>query len=147
MELSAEQEAAFNGIIRRYYPGILKFCDYTLGGNRNAASLRRERARFAPSPAFDTGGGTASVDSIAADGRIKTDGERIAEEKALARAAVEIGRRLKPKDEQILDLAFRQKRPLKEVAARLNISLSAAKSRVSRLRQRVSALARELLAD
>ena len=66
---------------------------------------------------------------------------------AIARAAVEIGRRLKPKDEQILDLAFRQKRPLKEVAARLNISLSAAKSRVSRLRQRVSALARELLAD
>jgi RNA polymerase sigma factor (sigma-70 family) len=160
MELSAEQEAVFNGIIRRYYPGILKFCDYTLGGNRSAAedcaqdiflilyehmprlrdydkiggwlyktagyiskqyaaSLRRERARFAPSPAFDTGGGAASVDNIAADRRIKTDGERIAEEKTIARAAVEIGRRLKPKDEQILDLAFRQKRPLKEVAARL----------------------------
>jgi DNA-directed RNA polymerase specialized sigma24 family protein len=52
---------------------------------------------------------------------------------------------LKPRDEEILELAFRQKRPLKEVAALLNISLSAAKSRASRLRQKISDLTKELL--
>ena len=101
------------------------------------------------SPAFGDGGGKGPVeiDTIASGAGVKTGEERLTEEKAIARAAAEIGKRLKPKDEQILELAFRQKRPLKEVAARLNISLSAAKSRVSRLRQRASALARELLAD
>jgi RNA polymerase sigma-70 factor (ECF subfamily) len=189
MELSAEQEAAFTGIVTRYYERILKFCAYTLGGNRSAAedctqdiflilyenmgrlgdydkiggwlyktagniskqyaaSLRKERAKFAaPSPAFETGGGETPLDNIAAEYCIKTEEERIAEEDAITHAAAEIRKSLKPRDEQMLELAFRQKRPLKEVAARLNISLSAAKSRVSRLRQKVSALARELLTD
>jgi RNA polymerase sigma-70 factor (ECF subfamily) len=189
MELNAGEEAAFTGIVKRYYEKILKFCVYALGGNRSAAedctqdiflilyenmarlrdydkiggwlyktagnisrrcaaSLRKERAKFAaPSPAFEAGGGASPLDTIAGENSVKTGEERIAEEKALARAAAEIGKRLKPKDEQLLELAFRQKRPLKEVAARLNISLSAAKSRASRLRQKVSALARELLAD
>jgi RNA polymerase sigma-70 factor (ECF subfamily) len=113
-----------------------------------AASLRRDRARFAaPSPAFEAAGGERFLDSIAANGRVKTGEERIAEEAAIDRAAAEIGKRLKPEDEEILELAFRQKKPLKEVAARLDISLSAAKSRVSRLRQKISALARDLLPD
>jgi RNA polymerase sigma-70 factor (ECF subfamily) len=115
-----------------------------------AASLRRERQRFAvPSPAFDVGGEavTGSIEGIAAENSITSEENRIAEERALARAAAEIGKRLTSGDEQILRLAFREKRPLKEVAARLDISLSAAKSRASRLRQKVSALARELLAD
>ena len=192
MEPAAEQEAAFNGIVNRYYEKILKFCAYTLGGNRSAAedctqdiflilyenmgrlkdydkiggwlyktagniskqyaaSLRKERAVFVP-PAFggasaDTAGGNApSLDRVAA-AHMQTEEDRIAEETAVDRAAAEIGKRLKPKDEQILELAFRQKKPLREVAARLDISLSAVKSRTSRLRQKINALARELLAD
>ena len=189
MEPGDGGEAAFNGIVKRYYERILKFCAYALGGNRSAAedctqdiflilyenmerlrdydkiggwlyktagniskqyaaSLRKERAKFAaPFSAFEGGGGETPLDNIAVDNRVKTEEERIAEEKALARAAAEIGKRLTPKDGQILELAFRQKYPLKEVAARLNISLSAAKSRASRLRQKIGVLARELLAD
>ncbi|MDR2663129.1 MAG: sigma-70 family RNA polymerase sigma factor [Treponema sp.] len=186
MGLSAEEDAAFNGIVKRYYERILKFCVYALGGNRSAAedcaqdiflilyenmarlkdydkiggwlyktagnisrqyaaSLRKERQRLA-APAFEAGDGEAPVDTIAAENG-KSEEEQIAEEKALARAAAEIGKRLGPKDEQILRLAFQEKHPLKEVAARLGISLSAAKSRASRLRQKISALARELLTD
>jgi RNA polymerase sigma-70 factor (ECF subfamily) len=185
MEPGTERDAAFNGIVGRYYEKILRFCAYMLGGNRSAAedctqdiflilyenmarlrdygkiggwlyktadhvakqyaaALRKERGRTAAPFAGD---GETPLDRIAAGGSIKSEGEQAAEEKALARAAAEIGKRLKPGDEQLLELAFREKRPLKEVAARLNISLSAAKSRSSRLRQKVSALARELLAD
>jgi RNA polymerase sigma-70 factor (ECF subfamily) len=117
-----------------------------------AASARKERAVFVP-PAF----GGASVDTVAAGGEapldriaaahMQTEEDRIAEETAVDRAAAEIGKRLKPKDEQILELAFRQKHPLKEVAARLDISLSATKSRVSRLRQKISSIVRELLEE
>ena len=46
-----------------------------------------------------------------------------------------------------MELVFREKRPLKEAAERLGLSLSAMKSRVSRLRQKIGKLARELLAD
>ncbi|MDR2740465.1 MAG: sigma-70 family RNA polymerase sigma factor [Treponema sp.] len=190
MKLNAEQEAAFNRIVKRYYGNILKFCSYALGGDRSAAedctqdiflvlyermaalrdydtiggwlyktagniskqyaaSRRREREKFAaPSTGFPAvEGGELPLDSIAAENNIKSEEERIAEERTIARAAAAIGKRLKPKDEQILELAFRQKRPLKEVAARLNITLSAAKSRASRLWQKISGLARELLAD
>jgi RNA polymerase sigma factor (sigma-70 family) len=188
MEPGTEQDAAFNGIVRRYYEKILKFCFFTLGGNtglaedctqdiflilyenmaklkdydkiggwlyktadhiskRYAASLRKERAKFAAPPeSACNGGGEAPVDSIIAK-NIKTEEERIAEEKAVDRAAGEIRKRLKPFDKRVLELAFRQKLPLKEVALRLNISLSAAKSRTARLRQKISALARELLAE
>jgi RNA polymerase sigma-70 factor (ECF subfamily) len=112
---------------------------------RYAASLRRERAKFAmPSGSGGEEGGETPVDRIIAQG-ITSEEERMAEENAIARAAAAIGKRLKPKDEEILELAFRQKKPLKEVAARLNISLSAVKSRTSRLRQKISALAGELL--
>jgi RNA polymerase sigma-70 factor (ECF subfamily) len=124
---------------------------YKTAGNiskQYAASFRKERAKFAgPFPASGAGEGETPLDSIAAESSVKTEEEQVAEEKTLARAAAEIGKRLKPKDEQMLELAFRQKRPLKEVAARLNISLSAAKSRASRLRQKINALVRELLAD
>jgi RNA polymerase sigma-70 factor (ECF subfamily) len=191
-EGGAEQEAAFNGIVKRYYEKILKFCVYALGGNRSAAedcaqdiflilyenmgklkdyeriggwlyktaghiskqyaaSLGKERKRFADTfPASGTGTEneeTPLIERIAAEGRIKTEAEQIAEEEALARAAAEIGKRLSPKDKQLLALAFREKHPLKEAAARLGISLSAAKSRASRLRQKINGLARELLAD
>jgi RNA polymerase sigma-70 factor (ECF subfamily) len=111
-----------------------------------AASLRRERKTFAaPFGSSEEGGEEAPVDRLAA-GNITSEEERIAEEKAIDRAAGEIRKRLKPFDERVLDLAFQKKYPLKEVAARLNISLSAAKSRVSRLRQKIRSLARELLA-
>ncbi|MDR0722480.1 MAG: sigma-70 family RNA polymerase sigma factor [Treponema sp.] len=112
-----------------------------------AASLRKERTQWAALAFGSVDDGEAPVAGITVNNRTKTEEERIAEEKAIARAATEIEKRLKPKDEQVLELAFRQKYPLKEVAARLGISLSAAKSRVSRLRQKISALARELLAD
>jgi RNA polymerase sigma-70 factor (ECF subfamily) len=190
VELNAEQEAVFGGIINRYYGKILKFCCYALGGDRSvaedcaqdiflvlyehmaalrdydkiggwlyktagniskqyAASRRKEREKFAaPSAGFGAGGdGESPLDNIAAEGHIKSEEDRIAEEMAIERAAVEIKKQLKGYDECILELAFRQKQPLKEVAARLGIGLSAVKSRISRLRQKISALARELLAN
>ncbi|MDR2184546.1 MAG: sigma-70 family RNA polymerase sigma factor [Treponema sp.] len=122
---------------------------YKTAGNiskRYAASLRKERVKFAHPAGNPQDEGEAPVDGIIAK-KITAEEERIAEEKAAARAAAAIERSLKPGDEQILELAFRQKLPLKEVANRLNISLSAVKSRASRLRQKISALARELLAD
>jgi RNA polymerase sigma factor (sigma-70 family) len=182
-------DAAFNGIVTRYYERILKFCAYALGGNlslaedcvqdiflilyenmprlkdydkiggwlyktadhiskRYAASLRKERAKFAQRFGDPAAGREESpLDRVMAEQTIKSEEERIAEENTLDRAAAGIGKRLKPGEEEILELAFRQKKPLKEVAARLGISLSAAKSRTSRLRQKISALARELLAD
>ena len=112
-----------------------------------AASLRRERKTFAaPFGGPEEKDEEAPADRIIA-GNITREEDRIAEEKAIDRAAGEIRKRLKPFDERILELAFREKYPLKEVAARLNMSLSAVKSRVSRLRQKISALARELLTD
>jgi RNA polymerase sigma-70 factor (ECF subfamily) len=181
MELNAGEDAAFDGIVKRYYERILKFCAYTLGGNqsaaedctqdiflilyenmtrlkdydriggwlyktagniskRYAASLWRERK----TGAAPFTGEEDPLDRIAAK-NIRSEEDRIAEEEALDRAAARIGMCLKPGEEAILELAFRQKRPLKEVAARLNISLGAVKSRSSRLRQKISALARELL--
>ncbi|MDR2095587.1 MAG: sigma-70 family RNA polymerase sigma factor [Treponema sp.] len=123
---------------------------YKTAGNiskRYAASLRRERKIFAV-PVGNAGEGReeSPLDRIAAK-NIRSEEDRIAEEKAVDRAAAAIGMRLKPRDEDILELAFRQKKPLNEVAARLNISLSAVKSRTSRLRQKISVLARELLED
>jgi RNA polymerase sigma-70 factor (ECF subfamily) len=121
---------------------------YKTAGNiskRYAASLRKERATFA-APFGDTGdGGEAPVDRITAE-TIKTEEERITEEKAIEDAAREIRRHLKPSDGRVLEL-IREKHPLKEIASRLGIGLSAAKSRVSRLRQKISALAHALLAD
>jgi RNA polymerase sigma factor (sigma-70 family) len=188
MEPTTGGDAAFNGIVQRYYEKIFKFCCYALGGNRSsaedctqdifiilyenmaklkdydkiggwlyktagniskryAASLRRERKTFAApfgTPEHDDG--EEPVNRIIAK-NITTEEEQIAGETAAARAAAVIGKSLKPRDEQILELVFRQKLPLKEAAARLNISLSAVKSRASRLRQKISALARELLTD
>ncbi|MDR3131073.1 MAG: sigma-70 family RNA polymerase sigma factor [Treponema sp.] len=183
-----EQEAAFTGIVSRYYGKILKFCVYALGGNRSlaedctqdiflilyenmarlkdydkiggwlyktagniskqyAASLRKERKTFAaPAGSPEGRDEETPLDRVIAK-NIKTEEEQAAEEKAIAQAAGEIRNRLKPFDERVLELAFRQKKPLKEAAARLNISLSAMKSRASRLRQKINALARELLAD
>jgi RNA polymerase sigma-70 factor (ECF subfamily) len=122
---------------------LYKTADYV--SKHYAASLRRERKTFAaPFGGPADGGGDAPVDRLAA-GNITSEEERLAEEKALDRAAGEIRKRLKPFDERVLELAFQKKYPLKEVAARLNISLSAAKSRASRLRQKIRSLARELL--
>ncbi|MDR3146953.1 MAG: sigma-70 family RNA polymerase sigma factor, partial [Treponema sp.] len=184
MEGGADQEAAFNGIVTRYYAKILKFCRYALGGNvglaedctqdiflilyenmarlkdydniggwlyktaaniskRYAATLRKERTRFAAATGA-SGEDETPVDSIIAK-NIKGEEERIAEERAIARAAAGIERGLKPEDKEILELAFRQRRPLKEVAVRLNISLSAVKSRASRLRHKIGILAQDLL--
>ena len=184
----AEGDAAFNGIVRRYYERILKFCVYALGGNRSlaedctqdiflvlyeslprlkdydkiggwlyktadhiskryAASLRRERKKIAVSlGSADDEGGETPVDRIAA-GTMRSEEERIAEEEAIERAAGEIRERLKPLDLRVLELVFEKKYPLKEAAARLNMSLGAMKSRASRLRQKISALAGELLAE
>ncbi|MDR0583519.1 MAG: sigma-70 family RNA polymerase sigma factor [Treponema sp.] len=190
MELNAEQEAAFNGIVHRYYGKILKFCCYALRGDRIAAedctqdiflilyenmgrlcdydriggwlyktadniskqyiaSRRKERKKFAvPAVGFAAPEHEESpLDNIADEKPIKSEEDRIAEERTMAWAAGEIKKRLKGDDERVLEFTFRQKHPLKEVAARLGISLSAAKSRVSRLRQKISALARELLTD
>jgi RNA polymerase sigma-70 factor (ECF subfamily) len=108
------------------------------------ASLRKERNIFT-APFVNSGDEESLVNRIAA-GKTTSEEDRLAEEKAIDRAAGEIQKRLKPFDKRVLELAFQKKYPLKEVAARLNISLSAAKSRAGRLRQKISALARDLLA-
>jgi RNA polymerase sigma-70 factor (ECF subfamily) len=113
---------------------------------RYAASVRKERKKRAAPAENAEDGAQDWADSLAAK-TIRGEEEAAAEEQAIALAAAGIGKRLKPNDEQILELAFRQKRPLKEVAARLGLSMSAVKSRSSRLRHKISALARELLAD
>ena len=125
---------------------------YKTAGNiskQYAASRRKEREKFAsPSAGFAAGeDGKSPLDSIAAEHNIKSEEDRIAEERTIAWASGEIKKRFKGDDERILELAFQKKQPLKDVAARLGISLSAAKSRTSRLRHKISALARELLAD
>jgi hypothetical protein len=48
VEPSAGGDAAFDGIVRRYYERILKFCTYTLGGNQSLAEPSVEwAARYA----------------------------------------------------------------------------------------------------
>lgn len=189
MEGADGRDAVFDGIVRRYYERILKYCLYALGGNsgaaedcaqdiflilyesmgklrdydriggwlyktagniskRYAAALRKERAaiftpRFAP---FGDGGGCEPLDNVPAR-PIKTEAEQAAGEKAVDLAAAAILGSLKPADGRILELAFRRKLPLKEVASLLGTGLSAVKSRVSRLRRKINALAHELLAD
>jgi RNA polymerase sigma-70 factor (ECF subfamily) len=110
-----------------------------------AASMKRER-KICAAPFVNYGDEESPENRIIAP-KIISEEDRIAEEAAIDRAAREIQKRLKPFDQRVLELAFKEKYPLKEVAARLNISLSAAKSRSSRLRQKISDLARELLAD
>ena len=166
------EEAAFEGIVRRYYGKIRKFCVYKLGesyaedcaqdiflvlyenmgrlrdyekiggwlyktaeniGKRYAARLRKERAR--------TVSGEGLLEGIASR-KMRSEEERAAEEEAIGRAAVGIGQRLKAGEGEVLELVFRQGLPLKEAAARLNISLSAIKSRASRLRRKIHALVR-----
>jgi RNA polymerase sigma-70 factor (ECF subfamily) len=196
MENGAAEEAAFDGIVRRYYEKILKFCLYALGGNRSraedctqdiflilyenmgrlrdydriggwlyktagnitkqyAAVLRKERSVFAAprnsagkDSEWDGGldGGETPVELIPA-APFKSEDEKRREENSVARADVVIRERLKPLDGRVLELAFSEKRPLKEVAAALGMGLSAIKSRVSRLRQRINVMARELLTD
>jgi hypothetical protein len=111
----------------RYYEKILKFCRYTLGGNMGYTEdctrdifliLYENMARLKD---YDNIGGWL----------YKTTGN-ISKRYA---AAPRKGR-----------TDCRQKRPLKEIAARLNISLSAAKSRIGRLRQKIRSFAGELLA-
>ena len=176
-------DSAFDGIVRRYYERILKYCLYALGGNsglaedcaqdiflilyenmgrlrdydriggwlyktvgnitkRYAAALRKERAKTAAP--FGEAGDDAPLDRIPAR-TMKTEAERTAEEEAVEQAAAAIRGRLNPAEGRILELAFRQKRPLKEVASLLSLGLSAVKSRVSRLRHKINTLAHELL--
>ncbi|MDR0557230.1 MAG: sigma-70 family RNA polymerase sigma factor [Treponema sp.] len=142
------------------YENMSKLRDYdTIGGwlyktagnvsKQYAASRRKERKRFAaPAVGFAAVEHEESpLDSIADERPIKSEQDRIDEERTIDWAAGEIKKQLKGDDERVLELAFRQKQPLKKVAARLGISLSAAKSRVSRLRQKISSIAHELLAD
>jgi RNA polymerase sigma-70 factor (ECF subfamily) len=138
------------------YESMAKLKDYDkIGGwlyktadhisKQYAASLRRER-KIAAAPFVDSGDAESPENRIASK-NIRSEEDRIAEEKAIDRAACEIHKRLKPFDRQVLELVFQKKYPLKKAAARLHISLSAVKSRASRLRQKISALARKLLAD
>jgi len=114
-----------------------------------AASLRRERKHTVCFPAyFENGDASENIPAaLVYTGGVPDEKARLAEEKAIETASASIAKQLKPSDERILCLAFQEKRPLKEVAALLDISLSAVKSRVSRLRQRITALAGELLEE
>ena len=114
-----------------------------------AASLRRERKHTVCFPAyFENGDASENIPTaLVYTGGVPDEKARLAEEKAIETASASIAKQLKPSDERILCLAFQEKRPLKEVAALLDISLSAVKSRVSRLRQRITALTGELLEE
>jgi len=190
MKQSSGHEAAFNGIVTRYYEKILKFCWYALGGNTGAAedcaqdvflvlhqnmaklrdydkiggwlyktasniskqyaaALRKERKHTISFPAyFENGDASENIPAaLVYTGGAADEKARLAEEKAVDAASAAIAKQLKPTDELILRLAFQEKRSLQEVAVQLGIGLSAAKSRVSRLRQRITALAGELLAE
>jgi len=138
------------------YQNMAKLRDYDkIGGwlyktasnksKQYAALLRRERKHTVYYPLFFENPGENMPAALVYAGGEPDEKARLAEEKAIDEAAAEIAKQLKPADELILRLVFQEKRPLKEVAALLDMGLSAVKSRVSRLRQRITALAGELL--
>jgi len=142
------------------YQNMAKLRDYEkIGGwlyktasnktKQYAALLRRERKHTVYFPDyFDNGDAYENIPSaLVYSGGGQNEEARLAGEKAVDSALAAIERQLKPADKLILRLVFQEKRPLKEAAATLGIGLSAAKSRVSRLRQRITALADELLEE
>jgi RNA polymerase sigma-70 factor (ECF subfamily) len=142
------------------YQNMAKLRDYDkIGGwlyktasnktKQYAALLRRERKHTVYYPLFFENDDTSEKipAALVYTGGEPDENSRLAEEKAIDAAFAAITKQLKPADELILRLVFQEKRPLKEVAALLNIGLSAVKSRVSRLRQRITALASELLEE
>ena len=140
------------------YQNMAKLQDYDkIGGwlyktasnktKQYAALLRRERKHTVYYPLFSENPGENIPAALVYAGGEPDEKARLAEEKAIDAAFAAIAKQLKPADELILRLVFQERRPLKEAAALLNIGLSAAKSRVSRLRQRITALATELLEE
>jgi len=140
------------------YQNMAKLRDYDkIGGwlyktafnksKQYAALLRRERKHTIYYPLFFENPGDNIPAALVYAGGEPDEKARLAEEKAIDAAFAAISKQLKPADELILRFVFQEKRPLKEAAALLNIGLSAAKSRVSRLRQRITALASELLEE
>jgi RNA polymerase sigma-70 factor (ECF subfamily) len=140
------------------YQNMAKLRDYDkIGGwlyktashktKQYAALLRRERKHTMSLPGhFENGDVCENIPAaLVYSGGVPDEKARLAEEKAIDAAFAAIAKQLKPTDELILRLVFQEKRPLNEVAEQLNIGLSATKSRVSRLRQRITALAGELL--
>jgi RNA polymerase sigma factor (sigma-70 family) len=112
-----------------------------------AALLRKDRKHTVSFPLFfENDDISENIPSalVYSDGAPDEE-KRLAEEKAIEAASAAIAKQLKPEDEVILRLVFQEKRPLKEAAELLNIGLSAVKSRVSRLRQKITAMAGELL--
>jgi RNA polymerase sigma-70 factor (ECF subfamily) len=142
------------------YQNMAKLRDYDkIGGwlyktasnktKQYAALLRRERKHTIYYPLFsgnDDAGENIPADLVYSGGG-PDEKARLAEEKAIDAAFAVIIKQLKPADKLILRLVFQEKRPLKEAAEMLNIGLSAVKSRVSRLRQRITTLAGELLKE
>jgi len=140
------------------YQNMAKLKDYDkIGGwlyktasnksKQYAALLRRERKHTVYYPLFLENPGENIPAALVYSGGEPDEKARLAEEKAIDAAAAEIAKQLKPTDELVLRLVFHEKRPLKEVAALLDMGLSAVKSRVSRLRQRITALASELMKE
>jgi RNA polymerase sigma-70 factor (ECF subfamily) len=142
------------------YQNMAKLRDYDkIGGwlyktasnkaKQYAASLRKEREHTVGFFGyFENGDASENIPaSLVYTGGAPDEKARLAEEKAIDVASAAIAKRLKPSDELILRLAFQEKRPLKEVAALLGMGLSAIKSRVSRLRQKITVMAGELLEE
>jgi RNA polymerase sigma-70 factor (ECF subfamily) len=142
------------------YQNMAKLRDYDkIGGwlyktasnktKQYAALLRRERGHTICFPGYleDNDASENIPAALVYSGGTPDEKARLAEEKAIDAASAAIAKQLKPEDELILRLVFQEKRPLKEVAAQIDIGLSAVKSRVSRLRQRITALAVKLLEE
>ncbi|MDR2943031.1 MAG: sigma-70 family RNA polymerase sigma factor [Treponema sp.] len=142
------------------YQNMAKLRDYDkIGGwlyktasnitKQYAASLRKERKHTVCFPAyFENGDASENIPAaLVYAGGVPDEKARLEEENAIDSASAVITKRLKPADKMVLRLAFKEKRPLMEVATLLDISLSAVKSRVSRLRRRITVMAGKLLGE
>jgi RNA polymerase sigma-70 factor (ECF subfamily) len=124
---------------------------YKTAGNlvkQYAEALRKERKRRAALPDF-SGEGEFSPplpERLRYEEPFGLPGGEETEEKIGAGLDYIMGR-LKRDELEIWRIVFREKRPISEAASALNLSPSAAKSRVARLRHKIMALARQFFED
>jgi RNA polymerase sigma-70 factor (ECF subfamily) len=182
---SPEREAAFNDIVRQYYGKIRSYCDYFLGGNRQAAedctqdifvilykrmdtlnnyekiggwlyktagnlvkqyaaAIQKERKRLRSLANFSDQREFSHPlpESLGYEEPFDLLSDEEGEEKI--RAGLEhVMSRLKKDELAVWRIVFREKRPIGDAASELNLSLSAAKSRVARLRHKIMGLVRQ----
>ncbi|MDR1901015.1 MAG: sigma-70 family RNA polymerase sigma factor [Treponema sp.] len=185
-EYAAEQQDAFDCIVRQYYEKIRSYCGYFLGGNQQAAedctqdvfvvlykrmsalhdyekiggwlyktagnlvkqyaaTIQTERKRQTSLPDFSGEDGSRPLpESLRYEEAFDLLSGEAMEEKIRAGTDYIMGS-LKKDELAIWRIVFREKRPISAVASELNLSPSAAKSRVARLRHKIVGLVRQFL--